>query len=54
VSITFLRDLFFWCAVVNYTLLFLWILAFTLAHAGLYRPHARWFQLSVAQCDAIH
>lgn len=53
-SITFLRDLFFWCAVVNYAVLFLWFLAFALAHAGLYRLHARWFQLSVAQFDAIH
>lgn len=52
--IGFLREFLFWCAVVNYGVLVCWFLAFLIAHAGLYRLHAKWFQLSVAQFDAIH
>lgn len=54
VTINFVRDFFFWCAVVNYSVLLLWFLAFMLAHESLYRLHARWFQLSVEEFDAIH
>jgi hypothetical protein len=51
--IGFLREFFFWCAAVNYGVLVFWFLAFLIAHAWLYRLHARWFQVSVAQFDAI-
>jgi hypothetical protein len=54
VSIDLVRDFFFWCAVVNYAVLLLWFFAFVFAHDWLYRLHARWFQLSVTQFDAIH
>ena len=53
-TITALRDFFFWCAIVNYGILFLWFLAFTYAHDSLYRLHAKWFKLSVANFDALH
>jgi len=49
-----LRDLFFWCGVVNYGVLVLWFIVFLVAHAGLYRLHAKWFQLSAEHFDAIH
>lgn len=49
-----LRDVFFWCAVVNYGVLIGWFVALVAAHGSLYRLHARWFQLSIAQFDAIH
>ena len=49
-----LRDFFLWCAVVNYGVLICWFLALLLAHGPLYRLHARWFQLSITQFDAIH
>jgi hypothetical protein len=52
--IAFLREFFFWCGVVNYGVLIVWFMAFVIAHAGLCRLHARWFQLSAAQFDAIH
>ncbi len=43
-----------WCAVINYGILIIWFLAFTLAHDSLYRLHMRWFRLSIGQFDAIH
>jgi hypothetical protein len=54
VTITFVRDLFFWCAVVNYGILVLWFLAFKFAHDSLHRLHAKWFKLSDVHFDAIH
>ena len=53
-TIDSLRDFFLWCAFVNYGVLICWFLVLLVAHARLYRLHARWFQLSVAQFDAIH
>jgi ABC-type polysaccharide transport system permease subunit len=53
-TIAVLRDCLLWCAIVNYTVLFAWFLAFTCAHSWLYRLHARWFGLSENQFDVIH
>jgi hypothetical protein len=52
--IGFLREFFFWCGVVNYGVLVCWFIALLIARAGLYRLHAKWFQLSPAQFDAIN
>ena len=52
--IGFLREFFFWCAVVNYGILLCWFIAFLVAHDALRRLHTKWFQLSAAQFDAIH
>ena len=52
--IGFLREFFFWCAVVNYGALVCWFIAFLVARGALFRLHAKWFQLSAAQFDAIH
>jgi hypothetical protein len=54
VTIEIARDVFLWCAIVNYAILVAWFLAFNCGHQMLYRLHARWFQLSVSQFDAIH
>jgi hypothetical protein len=54
VTIAILRDFLFWCAILNYTVLIGWFLAFTFAHSWLYRLHARWFRLSENQFDVIH
>jgi hypothetical protein len=53
-SIEMVRDVFFWCAVINYGALMLWFLAFKLAHDWMYRLHGRWFRLPVEQFDTIH
>lgn len=54
ITIAMLRDFLFWCAIVNYAVLFLWFLVFTCAHRSLYQFHARWFRLSENQFDVIH
>jgi hypothetical protein len=48
------RDVLAWCAVINYALLLLWFLVFSLAHDWLYRVHGKWFTVSVENFDAIH
>lgn len=42
------------CLGINYGILVLCFLAFTLGHDSLYRLHTRWFRISVGQFDAIH
>ncbi len=53
-SIEIARGVLGWCTVINYGVLLLWFLFFTLAHDWIYRFHARWFRLPVEQFDAIH
>jgi hypothetical protein len=54
VTIDIFRDFLLWCAIVNYSILIAWFLAFTCAHQALYRLHTVWFRISVEQFDAIH
>lgn len=49
-----LRDVLLSCALLNYGVLLLWFLVFSLAHDWLYRLHGRWFRLSPEQFDAAH
>ena len=53
-NIEMVRDTLLWCAVINYTLLLVWFLFFTLAHEWMHRFHGRWFHLPVERFDAIH
>jgi hypothetical protein len=53
-TIDILRGFLLWSGIINYAVLTGWFLAFAFAHQPLYRLHSRWFQLSVAQFDAIH
>ncbi|MDI6755124.1 MAG: hypothetical protein QME78_12120 [Thermodesulfobacteriota bacterium] len=48
------RDVFFWCLIMNVGLLLWWFLVFSLAHDWVYRIHGRWFTLSEERFDAIH
>jgi len=43
-----------WCFAVNYGVLFVWFLCFTLGHDWLFALHSRWFKLSVELFDAIN
>ena len=53
-SIETARDILLWCTVINYAVLLLWFLCFSLAHDWIHRLHARWFRLAADQFDAIH
>ncbi len=53
-SIETTRSFLLWCLGINYGILMLWFVAFTLAHDSLYRLHARWFRISVEQFDSAH
>jgi hypothetical protein len=48
------RNALLWCTLIDYGLLLLWFLLFTLAHDGMQRLHGRWFRLSGEQFDALH
>jgi hypothetical protein len=43
-----------WCAVINYGILIVWFLVFTLAHDSLHQLHARMFHLSKERFDSIN
>lgn len=49
-----IRRLLFWCTVMNWAVLLVWFLVFTLAHDWIYGVHARWFRLAAEQFDALH
>lgn len=49
-----LSDVLFFCLCINYGILLLWFLVFSLARQRLFRLHRRWFQLSEPHFDAIH
>ena len=53
-SVEIIREVLAWSAVINYALLVVWFMFFSLAHDWLYRLHGRWFKLSVEHFDAIH
>lgn len=42
------------CTVINYGVLLMWFLAFTLAHDWIQRMHGQWFRLTGDQFDALH
>lgn len=43
-----------WCTILNYLVLLLWFVAFSLAHNWMFTLHGRWFRLTAAQFDALH
>jgi hypothetical protein len=53
-TIEVVRRLLLWCAVINYGILLVWFLFFTLAHDSMYQLHGRWFHLSMDQFDMLH
>lgn len=53
-SVEFVRRFLWCCTIINYLILLVWFLVFTLAHDWLLRMHGRWFRLSDQQFDALH
>jgi hypothetical protein len=47
-------DFLLWCTILNYLVLLLWFVAFSLAHDWMFKLHGRWFRLTTAQFDALH
>ena len=53
-TVEIIRDVLAWCAVINFSVLLLWFMVFSLAHDWLYSVHGKWFTLSEERFDAIH
>jgi hypothetical protein len=49
-----LGEFLLWCTILNYLVLLLWFVAFSLAHDWMFKLHGGWFRLTVAQFDALH
>lgn len=49
-----LRDVLVWSLIVNYAILLVWFVMFSLAHDAVYRLHTRWFRLSRESFDALN
>lgn len=49
-----LSTLLGWSTVINYAVLVLWFLFFSLGHDFIYNLHARWFNLRLDTFDALH
>ncbi|MCP3999659.1 MAG: hypothetical protein GY727_01980 [Gammaproteobacteria bacterium] len=43
-----------WAAVLNYAVLIVWFLVFTLAHDWIYGMHHKWFKIPPESFDVIH
>ena len=52
-SITVTRDFLFWCAVLNYGFLIVWVLLYFSAKRVLQPLITRWYGISAEQNDAI-
>ena len=53
-SIELTRSFLLWCTVINFGILFVWFLVFTLARGWMRRLHGRWFRLSDERFDTLH
>jgi hypothetical protein len=49
-----LSEFLLWCTILNYLVLLLWFIVFSLAHDWMFKLHGRWFRLTAAQFDALH
>ena len=53
-SIDVLRNFFLWCAVINYSVLMVWVVLLMSPHDWLYRLWGKWFPLTAQQFDVIN
>lgn len=49
-----IREILFWCFIINFGLLLWWALFIIFFHDWTYNMHSRWYRLSMEQFDAIH
>ncbi len=53
-TVEIIRDVLGWCTVINYLILVLWFLVFSIAHDWLYRFHGKWFKMPAENFDVTH
>ena len=53
-SIETTREVLLWCTIINYAVLVVWFVFFSLARESIHRLHGRWFRLSKEHFDTIH
>ena len=53
-QVELLRDVLAWCALINYVVIIIWWLIFSLAHDWIFGLHSRWFRIARERYDAIH
>jgi len=53
-NIDTLRRMLAWSTLINYVILIIWFVAFTLAHDWIRELHGRWFRMSPEQFDLAH
>ena len=53
-TVEMIRDILGLCAAINYAVLIVWFMVFSLGHDWLFRIHGKWFTLSVETFDAMH
>jgi len=49
-----LVDFLLCCTILNYLILLLWFIAFTVGHNWMFKLHGRWFRLTPDQFDSLH
>ncbi len=53
-NIETIKNLLLACSIINYAILIIWFLVFSLRHDFIYRLHGRWFRLSAERFDALN
>lgn len=53
-NISDLTSLLGWSAVINYIILLIWFIFFSVGHDFIYNLHGRWFNLRLESFDALH
>lgn len=53
-NVELLREFLLWATVINYGILFVWLLLFGFCHDWTYRQHTKRFKLSVEHFDALN
>ena len=53
-DISIIREILGWCALINYSILIAWFVAFILVGDWVYGITNKWFSLSRERFDAIH
>jgi hypothetical protein len=48
------QDFLLWCAAINYAILLLWFLLFTLTHDWWCQLNGKWFRFSIETFDALN
>ncbi|MHC4270189.1 MAG: DUF6868 family protein [Planctomycetota bacterium] len=53
-TVGIIRDVLGLCTLINYLILVMWFLVFSMAYDWLYRLHGKWFKMPLENFDIIH